>query len=56
MKESLVSVITTAGFNLNGPCYELYKYRNLPEKYKSCQMIIKQMNGRKILHNGVKSQ
>ena len=26
MKESLVSVITTAGFNLNGPCYELYKY------------------------------
>lgn len=56
MKESLASVITTAGFNLNGPCYELYKYCNLPEKYKSCQMIIKQMNGRKILHNGVKSQ
>lgn len=26
LKESLVSVITTAGFNLNGPCYELYKY------------------------------
>lgn len=34
MKEILVSVITTAGFNLNGPCYELYKYCNLPEKYK----------------------
>lgn len=26
LKESLVSVITTAGFNLNGPCYELYNY------------------------------
>ena len=26
LKQSLVSVITTAGFNLNGPCYELYKY------------------------------
>lgn len=26
LKESLVSVITTAGFNLNSPCYELYKY------------------------------
>ena len=26
LKESLVSVITTAGFNLNGPCYELYQY------------------------------
>lgn len=26
MKESLVSVITTAGFNLNGPCYKLYQY------------------------------
>ena len=25
-KQSLISVITTAGFNLNGPCYELYKY------------------------------
>lgn len=22
----LISVITTAGFNVNGPCYELYKY------------------------------
>ena len=26
MTQSLVSVITTAGFNLNGPCYELYRY------------------------------
>lgn len=26
LEQSLVSVITTAGFNLNGPCYELYKY------------------------------
>lgn len=26
MRQSLVSVITTAGFNLNGPCYELYRY------------------------------
>jgi phage terminase large subunit-like protein len=26
LKQSLVSVITTAGFNLNSPCYELYKY------------------------------
>lgn len=26
LKQSLVSVITTAGFDLNGPCYELYKY------------------------------
>ena len=26
LKQSLISVITTAGFNLNGPCYELYKY------------------------------
>lgn len=26
LKESLVSVITTAGFNLNAPCYDLYKY------------------------------
>ncbi len=26
LKQSLVSVITTAGFNLNAPCYELYKY------------------------------
>lgn len=26
LKQSLVSVITTAGFNLNGPCYELYEY------------------------------
>lgn len=26
LKQSLVSVITTAGFNLNGPCYELYQY------------------------------
>lgn len=26
LKQSLVSVITTAGFNLNAPCYELYQY------------------------------
>lgn len=26
LRQSLISVITTAGFNLNGPCYELYKY------------------------------
>lgn len=26
LKQFLISVITTAGFNLNGPCYELYKY------------------------------
>jgi phage terminase large subunit-like protein len=26
LKQSLISVITTAGFNLNAPCYELYKY------------------------------
>lgn len=26
LKESLISVITTAGFDLNGPCYELYEY------------------------------
>ncbi|MCM1236017.1 MAG: terminase large subunit, partial [Ruminococcus flavefaciens] len=26
LKQSLISVITTAGFNLNGPCYELYTY------------------------------
>lgn len=26
LKESLISVITTAGFNLNAPCYELFKY------------------------------
>lgn len=26
LKEHLISVITTAGFNLNAPCYELYKY------------------------------
>ena len=26
LKQSLISVITTAGFNLNSPCYELYKY------------------------------
>ena len=26
MRQSLVSVITTAGLNLNGPCYELYRY------------------------------
>ena len=25
LKQSLVSVITTAGFNLNAPCYEMYK-------------------------------
>lgn len=26
LKQCLVSVITTAGFDLNSPCYELYKY------------------------------
>jgi phage terminase large subunit-like protein len=26
LKECLISVITTAGFNLNGPCFELYEY------------------------------
>lgn len=26
LKQSLVSVITTAGLNLNAPCYELYQY------------------------------
>lgn len=26
LKQFLISVITTAGFNLNGPCYELYQY------------------------------
>lgn len=26
LKSCLISVITTAGFNLNGPCYQLYKY------------------------------
>jgi len=26
LKQFLISVITTAGFNINGPCYELYKY------------------------------
>jgi len=26
LKQCLISVITTAGFDLNGPCYELYKY------------------------------
>ncbi len=26
LKQSLVSVITTAGLNLNAPCYDLYKY------------------------------
>lgn len=26
LRQSLISVITTAGFNLNGSCYELYKY------------------------------
>ena len=26
LKQSLISVITTAGFNLNVPCYDLYKY------------------------------
>jgi len=26
MKESLISVITTSGFNLNGPCFKLYEY------------------------------
>jgi len=31
LKQCLTSVITTAGFDLNGPCYELYKY---------CKMIL----------------
>ncbi|MNW42921.1 Phage Terminase [compost metagenome] len=26
LKQCLISVITTAGFDLNGPCYELYQY------------------------------
>jgi phage terminase large subunit-like protein len=26
MKQALISVITTAGFDLNAPCYELYEY------------------------------
>ncbi|MED4693791.1 terminase large subunit [Peribacillus frigoritolerans] len=26
LKETLISVITTAGFDLNSPCYEMYKY------------------------------
>ncbi|WP_231272626.1 terminase large subunit [Clostridium botulinum] len=26
MKQCLISVITTAGFNLNGPCYKLWEY------------------------------
>lgn len=26
LEQSLISVITTAGFNLNAPCYELFKY------------------------------
>lgn len=26
LKQSLISIITTAGFNLNAPCYDLYKY------------------------------
>lgn len=26
LKQSLISVITTAGFDLNAPCYELYQY------------------------------
>jgi phage terminase large subunit-like protein len=26
MKQALISVITTAGFDLNGPCYELYEF------------------------------
>lgn len=26
LKQTLISVITTAGFNLNAPCYDLYKY------------------------------
>lgn len=30
MKQCLISVITTAGFNLNGPCYDLWEYcRNI---------------------------
>ncbi|KAF6618271.1 terminase large subunit [Paenibacillus sp. EKM102P] len=29
LKQCLISVITTAGFNINGPCYELYKYCKL---------------------------
>ncbi|MEY9097045.1 terminase large subunit [Paenibacillus sp. RC84] len=31
LKQCLISVITTAGFNLNGPCFELYEY---------CKMIL----------------
>jgi phage terminase large subunit-like protein len=31
LKQTLISVITTAGFDLNSPCYELYKY---------CKMIL----------------
>lgn len=26
LKQSLISIITTAGLNLNAPCYELYQY------------------------------
>lgn len=35
LKQSLISVITTAGFNLNGPCYELYKY---------CQRVLRKID------------
>lgn len=35
LKQSLVSVITTAGFNLNAPCYELYKY---------CQRVLRKID------------
>lgn len=31
LKQCLISVITTAGFDLNGPCYELYEY---------CKMVL----------------
>lgn len=29
LKQCLISVITTAGFNINGPCFELYEYCKL---------------------------
>lgn len=34
-EQYLISVITTAGFNINGPCYELYKY---------CQRVLKKLD------------
>ena len=36
LKQSLISVITTAGFNLNAPCYELYKY---------CRRVLRGIDG-----------